>query len=270
VLKAAHRLQNVRSRVLIRAMWSVLKLTAGLLLMAILVPMAVVVLVPLLPWRWVRLRISNRFGTILGKSIMWISRCPLIIEGREGIGSGQPAIYAGNHTSIFDTFLSIWLSPTGTVGVAKKEIIYYPLFGLAWLLSGNLSIDRSDPSRAKSSLEGLAQIVREKKLHIFMWPEGRRSKDGRLLPFKKGVVHLAIETRLPIVPMVITGAHRAWAKASLRLRSVPIKVSFLPPIDTRSWDEQHLDEHLEELRRAFLAVLPPDQQPGEEMNLAAA
>jgi 1-acyl-sn-glycerol-3-phosphate acyltransferase len=249
---------------------SALKLAGGLIVLAVLVPIALAILIPLLPWRWMRLRLSNRMGTICGSAIMWVSRCPITIEGRERISTERPVIYAGNHTSIYDTFLSIWLSPTGTVGVAKKEIVYYPFFGLAWLLSGNLSIDRSDPERAKTSLSKLARIVREKGLHLFMWPEGRRSRDGRLLPFKKGIVHLAIETKLPIVPMVIQGAHRAWAKASLTLRKVPIKVTFLPPIDTLAWTEDTVDEHLAELRRAFTSVLPADQQPIDDMDLIAA
>jgi 1-acyl-sn-glycerol-3-phosphate acyltransferase len=249
---------------------SVVKLAGGIVLLAVLVPIALALLIPLLPWRWTRVRLSNSLGMICGSGIMWLSRCPLTVEGRERISSDRPAIYAGNHTSIYDTFLSIWLSPVGTVGVAKKEIVYYPLFGLAWLLSGNLSIDRSDPERAKKSLSMLARVVRERRLHLFMWPEGRRSHDGRLLPFKKGIIHLAIETKLPIVPMVIQGAHRAWAKATLSLRKVPIKVTFLPPIDTRGWSEDRIDEHLETVRRAFIGVLPPDQQPIDDVDFEAA
>lgn len=249
---------------------SVFKLTTGLVFLAILVPCCAVILLALLPWRWTRLKLSNHLGTICGRSIMWISGCPITVEGRERISPDRPVIYAGNHTSIYDTFLSIWLSPTGTVGVAKKEIIYYPFFGLAWLLSGNLSIDRSDPERAKKSLSELAVIVKEKRLHICMWPEGRRSHDGRLLPFKKGIVHLAIETKLPIVPMVIQGAHRAWAKASFTLRRVPIKVTFLPAIETLGWTEDTIDQHLEEIRKAFIAVLPADQQPIDDIDLVTA
>jgi 1-acyl-sn-glycerol-3-phosphate acyltransferase len=248
---------------------SMIRLAAGLAIMAVLVLIALAILVPLLPWRWTRLRICNRFGSVLGSAIMWVLGCPLRFEGREAISSDRPVIYAANHTSIYDTFLSIWLSPTGTVGVAKKEIIYYPFFGLAWLLSGNLSIDRSNPERARASLNALAKVVRRERLHVFMWPEGKRSRDGRLQPFKKGIAHLAIETGLPIVPMVIEGAHRAWAKASLTLRSVPITVTFLPPIDTSDWDEQHIEQHLEELKRAFLAALPEAQRP-QTLELAAA
>lgn len=242
---------------------SPVRLLVGLLVLAVLVPIALLILIPLLPWRWTRLRISNHLGTCLGWTIMKVSGCPLELVGREAISSERRALYVGNHTSIYDTFLSIWLAPTGTVGVAKKQIIYYPFFGLAWLLSGNLSIDRSNPERAIASLEDLARVVDENRLSIFMWPEGHRSKDGRLLPFKKGAAYLALRTRLPIIPVVIEGAHRAWPKGSLALTPARIRVTFLPAIDTAEWTEDHLARHLEEVREAFIGALPPEQRPLE-------
>ena len=94
-----------------------------------------------------------------------------------------------------------------------------------------------------------------------MFPEGTRSSDGRLRALKKGIVHLAIHTRLPIVPVVTTGAHRAWGKGSLRLRKAPIKVAFLDRIPTDDWSEDRIEEHLETIRQALLSALPADQQP---------
>jgi 1-acyl-sn-glycerol-3-phosphate acyltransferase len=94
-----------------------------------------------------------------------------------------------------------------------------------------------------------------------MWPEGTRSKDGRLLPLKKGFVHLAIQTGLPIAPVVTTGAHRAMEKSSLRVRKVPIHIKFLPTIDTSNWGLETVDKHVEQLRQAFIDALPADQRP---------
>jgi 1-acyl-sn-glycerol-3-phosphate acyltransferase len=94
-----------------------------------------------------------------------------------------------------------------------------------------------------------------------MWPEGTRSRDGRLLPFKKGIVHLALQTGLPIVPVVVQGAHRAWEKNTIRLHRVPIAVRALPAIDTSTWSLDRVEQHLAELESAFLEVLPAEQQP---------
>lgn len=220
-----------------------------------------ILLIPLLPWRIRRIQLTNHMGTLLGSGILKISGCPLTIRGRELLHRDRPAIYIGNHTSVYDAFSSIWLSPVGTVGVAKKQIIYYPFYGLAWLLSGHLTLDRGNTDKAKASMRAMGEFVRKNRLHVFMWPEGTRSKSGRLLPFKKGVVHLALQTGLPIVPMVTSGAHKAWGKKTLLLKRTPIHIQFLPAIDTSRWSEATLDTHVEELYQAFLGALPADQQP---------
>lgn len=250
---------------------SVLRLSVGLVFTGVVVLTGVVLLIPIIPWHERRIRLSNHLGTVLGRGIMWISGCTVTVRGTENIVEGRPVIFAGNHTSIFDAFTSIWLSPLGTVGVAKKQIIYYPFYGAAWLLAGHLTVDRGNTKKAKASMQRMGDFVRAKGLSLFMWPEGTRSRNGRLLPFKKGVVHLALQTGLPIVPMVTAGAHRAWKKATLfTLKSVPIDITFLPAIDTSDWSEDRIDEHLEELRAAFAAALPAEQRPADPVKLAAA
>ena len=233
----------------------------GLIYLGIVFPASMALMVPMLPWRLARIRFTNTLGTIAGAGTMKISGCPLEIVGHEKLSADKPYIYAANHTSVYDAFTSIWLSPPWTVGVAKREIVYYPFYGLAWLLSGHLRIDRVNTDRGKASLRRLAEFVRRNGLHIYMFPEGTRSSDGRLRRFKKGVIHLAIQTRLPIMPVVTTGAQRAWGKGTLLIKRTPIKVEFLDPIPTDDWSEDRIDEHVETIRSAMLAALPPEQQP---------
>ncbi len=243
----------------------------GLVYMLVTVTIAVILLLPLLPWRIRRIHFTNFYGTVLGSGILRISGCKVSVSGQEHVHASKPAIYAGNHTSIFDAFTSIWLSPTGTVGVAKKEILYYPFYGLTWVLAGHLLVDRGRTDTAKAGLRKMGDFVRKSGLHIFMWPEGTRARDGRLLPFKKGVVHLALQTGLPIVPMVTVGAHKAWIKGSMLLRKVPIEIKFLPPVDTSHWKEETLDEHVQELYQLFVEALPEDMRPTEsDASLAVA
>jgi 1-acyl-sn-glycerol-3-phosphate acyltransferase len=247
-----------------------IRLGVGLVFLGTIVIVGILCLIPLIPWRERRIKLTNAFGTFAGSGIMRISGCDVTVRGREHVAADRPAIYAGNHTSIYDAFTSIWLSPSGTVGVAKKEIIYYPFYGIGWLLAGHLTIDRSRTDEAKASMRKLGEFVKAKSLHLFMWPEGRRSQDGRLAPFKKGLIHMAIQTGLPIVPMVTRGAHLAWKKATLTLEKVPIDITFLPPIDTSGWTEERIEEHVAELRKVFLDALPPEQQPLPEIVPAQA
>jgi 1-acyl-sn-glycerol-3-phosphate acyltransferase len=147
------------------------------------------------------------------------------------------------------------------VGIAKKSVVFYPVFGLLYLMSGHLRIDRKNSKAAVASMKKIAPLIRDKKLSIYMWPEGTRSRDGRLRPFKKGVVHLAVQTGLPVVPMVVKGAHRAWPATSYTLRPSPIEVEFLPAVKTDDWTVETIDEHVAHLHGLFANALPEDQKP---------
>ena len=151
--------------------------------------------------------------------------------------------------------------PPGTVGIAKKEIIYYPFYGQIWFLSGHLIIDRSSRENSVGALKKLAAYMHRKRLSVLLWPEGTRSRDGRLQAFKKGFAHIALQTRLPIVPMVITGAHKAWEKGRLGFRPVPITIRFLPAIDTSGWNLETIEQHIADVRQAFIDALPVEQRP---------
>jgi 1-acyl-sn-glycerol-3-phosphate acyltransferase len=220
------------------------------------------ILIALLPWRVARIKACNVFGSTVGRAVYFCSGCSLNVKGRELVDFSKPAIYISNHTSVLDIFIGIWQSPMGTVGIAKESIIYYPLFGQIYHLSGHLRIDRSNPRAAIKSMKSLAGYVNKHGLSIFMWPEGTRARDGRLMPFKKGIGHLALKTGLPIVPMVVKGAHKAWEKNTLALRKVNIEVEFLPAVDTSDWRSANLAEKLAEVNESFVKVLPPDQHPG--------
>lgn len=235
---------------------SLLRLTVGFVCTGVLVMLMMPVLVVLLPWRVARIRVTNAFGSAIGRSVMWCTGCRVTVEGTENIGADRPAIYAGNHTSILDAFTTIWLTPRGTVGVAKKEVFYYPFYGQAWWLAGHVFLDRGRTEKAKAALGKTSDFLREKGLHVCILPEGTRSPTGKLLPFKKGIVHLALATKLPIVPMVTVGLENVWKKGALRVQPADVKIVFLPPISTEGWTEDRVDEHLEELRAHFVRTLP--------------
>jgi 1-acyl-sn-glycerol-3-phosphate acyltransferase len=241
-----------------------LKLSVGVVFMAITATAHALVLLVLAPSRNLRIRSCNLWGWFVGRACVALTGCTLTVRGREHLDGARPAIYISNHTSALDIFLGIWQAPLGTVGVAKKEVVRYPFFGQLYCLSGHLRVDRGHTDRAIASMRELAAITRAHHLSIWMWPEGTRSPDGRLLPFKKGLYHLAVETGLPIVPVVVSGAHHSWPKGQQVLRAVPIDMEVLPALDTSHWAARPVDEVLAELRDLFAAHLPEDQRPAPE------
>ncbi|KAL3508494.1 hypothetical protein ACH5RR_027895 [Cinchona calisaya] len=217
------------------------------------------IMLVLFPWSNQRIRQGNIYGHVTGRLLMWILRNPIKIEGTEY--ADERAIYISNHASPIDIILIMWLTPTGTVGIAKKEIIFYPLFGQLYVLANHLRIDRCNPSSAIESMKKAAHAIVKNNLSLIIFPEGTRSKDGHLLPFKKGFVHLALQTRRPIVPIVLTGTHRAWRKGSLHVRPAPLSVKYLPPIRTDDWTADRIDEYVEMVHDGYVKNLPESQRP---------
>lgn len=237
-----------------------------LVVMLFSIPYIFVVLL-LLPWRKARIKMGNRYGKIIGPTVTRITGTRPTIHNKERLEGQKPAIYVTNHSSELDPFLAMWMCPMGGCGIAKKSIGRVPFFGWAYRLSGHLLIDRSNREKAIASMSEVSDIVRQHKLSIWIWPEGTRARDGRLLPFKKGFAHLAISTGLPIVPVVTHNAHKRWPSRSLRMYPGPLEVDVLPSIDTSNWSTDTLEEHIRQVRQVFIDTLDPSQHPD---NLAPA
>lgn len=245
-----------------------LRFVTGCLVMAISVVIQFILLLFVTPFLLVRIKACNYWGHVVGPLMMKVAGSPINWVGKEKLSGAPPAIYVSNHTSTIDIFLGIWIAPVGTVGVAKKEIVYVPFFGQLYWLSGHLRLDRSNRERAIESMRALAETVANNGLSIYIWPEGTRSSDGRLMKFKKGAFHLALQTKLPIIPIVVHGAHKCWEPKKFRIHPAPVQVEVLDPVDTSAWTEANLEEHMSEVRRLFIANLPEEQRPLDERPAA--
>lgn len=222
--------------------------TAGYVLLCLL----------LLPWRVVRIQAGNLYGKVVGRSVQWIVGIRPEIHRFEVVERSRPAIYVMNHCSTIDMWIGMWLCPYRGCGIAKKEIVRIPIFGLAYLASGHLLVDRGNRGRAIASMKQVADIVAKHRLSIWMWPEGTRSRDGKMRGLKKGFAHLAIATKLPIVPVVAHSADTYW-KGTWSITPGTVQLEILDPIDTSEWTTEHLDEHISEVKAAFTRVLEARQ-----------
>jgi 1-acyl-sn-glycerol-3-phosphate acyltransferase len=240
---------------MLRTLNSLWRVVVGFVFLGIGTTLVILVLLLLLPWRVLRIKVCNFYGKTVGRGITFLAGARPRIHNRERLNGSMPAIYVANHASTLDAFLCIWLCPYGGCGVLKKEIVKVPFYGWLAPLSGHLLIDRSDRERAVEALKQTAALVKAHKLGIWIMPEGTRSRDGNLLPFKKGFVHLAIATGLPVVPVVIHGAHRNWEKGKLSLSSMDLDIDVLAPVDTTSWREDTSGEHAESIRAQFAEAL---------------
>lgn len=218
-------------------------------------------LLVLLPFRVARIKVCNFYGKVVGRSITWLAGVTPKVAHHERINASMPAIYVSNHTSMLDLFVGIWLCPYGGCGVLKKEVARVPFFGQFALLSGHLLIDRFNKERAVEALATTAELVKKNRLGIWILPEGTRSKNGHLLPFKKGFVHLAIATGFPVVPVIVHGAHKNWEKGTMRFVPMTIDIEVLPAIDTTTWKEETAGAHADAVHALFAERLHDDQKP---------
>ncbi len=238
-----------------------IRIVVGLSVLGFAATLQTMILLLLLPSRIARIRSCVVFERLVGYPCAWLSGCYLTVSGKEHLDGRRPAIYVLNHTSAADLFIALRLMPGSAVGIVKKEIVRYPFFGQMYLLTGHLRVDRSNRDAAVVSMQALGKLVRRHKLSIIMAPEGTRSRDSRLLPIKKGLVHLALQTGLPVVPIVVQGAHKAWRSDSLAVLGAQVRVDVLPAVSTSHWTEETTDEAAKEIHAIFSRALPPDQKP---------
>jgi 1-acyl-sn-glycerol-3-phosphate acyltransferase len=181
------------------------------------------------------------------------------VEGIENVPPGT-CIFASNHTSNADGPVIVGALPRRIAILAKKSLFTAPLIGTAFKQAHFVPLDRSKPERAKASVDLAAKYVRE-GTSFLIFPEGTRSKDGRLGQFKGGSFLLAIEGGAMVVPVACIGAHRIIPKGSLSIHPGEATVRFCKPIDASAYRPEERAKLAERVRAAIAEALPPDQRP---------
>jgi 1-acyl-sn-glycerol-3-phosphate acyltransferase len=150
------------------------------------------------------------------------------LRGSEHLPDG-PFILMSNHQSGFDILSLIAAIPRRIYWIAKKELFDIPLLGPSMRRGGYIPLDRSDGRKALKSMENAAAIIRQGS-SVVMFPEGTRTRDGLLLPFKRGGFILAARAGVPVIPVTINGSGRVNPGGLLRLYSGNITLTIHPPI----------------------------------------
>ncbi len=146
----------------------------------------------------------------------------------ESVKNIGPVIYVANHQNSYDVFTMANAVQTSTVSVGKKSLKWIPIFGQMYWLTGNILIDRNNTSKAMGFINLTATKIKEKKLSIWIFPEGTRSKGRGLLPFKTGAFRTAALANVPIVP--ICASNQVGTIELGRWNNGKIIIEFLDPI----------------------------------------
>jgi 1-acyl-sn-glycerol-3-phosphate acyltransferase len=154
----------------------------------------------------------HRMGRFWAGLHLKVSGVKVVVEGLENIKK-PPYVFMCNHQSALDIYTLLAFLPLSFKWVAKRQLFRIPFIGWSMNRAGYISIDRENPREALKSIEEAAGKIRE-GMNIIIFPEGTRSLDGKLLPFKKGGFTLALRAMVPIVPIGIYGTSRLQPKGS--------------------------------------------------------
>lgn len=186
-----------------------------------------------------------------GPGLLWAGGAKLEVIGAENADPRRPTIYASNHQSTIDIPALFTAIPVDLRFVCKKELKYVPFIGWYLTLGKHVFVDRKNRSQSIASMEEAGRRIRS-GINIIIYPEGTRSPDGRILPFKRGAFAVALKARVPICPVTVELSGKLMPKSSWNITPGPIRVKIGPPIDTTKFAEDDREGLARVVRNAII------------------
>ena len=159
------------------------------------------------------------------------------IIGLKNLDSLKNYIFAANHSSSLDIPLMLGYIPFWIVPISKIELKWIPFLGWAMQMAGHVFVDRRDHERAMISISRIKESLLKTPRSILLFPEGSRTNDGQIKPFKSGGLSLGISTGMPIVPVAIIGTFESLGKESTSFKNNLLTVRIGSPINTDEYIE---------------------------------
>jgi len=209
-------------------------------------------------------RLVHRYAAVpWAKVILWVCGVRVKVEGLGNLDVHVPRIYLSNHQSAFDIFALLAHLPVHFKFILKQELMKIPVLGLAMRGARYIAIDRADSRKALKSMKEAAQRVR-KGASVLIFPEGTRSKDGRLQPFKKGGFHLALMSGCDLVPIAIHNSREINPKGSFRIKKGAFKMRIGESIRIDGYSRKDLDRLIAQTREAMISLMPAGEEGAEK------
>lgn len=183
-----------------------------------------------------------------------ISRTKVEVNGQENVIKNGPQIFASNHQSIYDILMLAGYLPVQFRWLAKKELFHIPFMGWHMSRVGYIKIDRSNMRQAALSFRKAAEKIKG-GVSVVIFPEGTRSTDGKLQPFKPGLFSLASHSGVPIVPISISGSKDIVRKGSFRVNRGKIRMAIGKPIDVSKYQKKSKTKLMQKVSEAIAANL---------------
>lgn len=209
-----------------------------------------ILLVPILLFCYLKrcdqLIISIGKGALrLGQKILGIR---VAVAGLDRINKKTPYVFMSNHLSLIDGPMLFMLIPQAIRVILKKEVFKVPIIGQAMRQVEFIPVDRKAMKGGKASIDLASRMIREKEFSFLIFPEGTRSRDGNLQPFKRGGFFLALAGQVPVVPVSIEGSYELMPKGAFFAKRGRVEVTFHPPVSVQGFDRQSLPRLIDKVR----------------------
>lgn len=175
------------------------------------------------------------------------------VTGLENVDPGRSYVIVSNHLSLYDSPLLVRYLPLSVRFLAKRELFKIPVMGGYMGRTGHVPIDRSNPRAALTSMAEASRLVQEHGSSILIYPEGTRSMDGTLQPFKDGAALLAIKAGLPMLPVAVVGTEKILPAKGVVINSGDIELRIGEPVETEGKFRAELTETVHAKVAALLA-----------------
>jgi len=181
------------------------------------------------------------------------------VEGLEHVPACA-CVFVANHASNIDPMVMIPALPRRVGILVKQELFRIPIFGRAMRVADFVPVDRGDRESRSSAVSAAAESLKRGTSYV-VFAEGTRSPDGRMRPFKRGAVTMAIEAGVPIVPVTLIGTHQLLPKGKSIVAPGDATVHFGPPVDASAYTMEQRSELVARVESIVASALPPDQLP---------
>ena len=185
------------------------------------------------------------------------------IIGRDALDPARAYIFMSNHASNLDPPIQIPLIPRRTSVMVKKELFKTPILGRAMRMGALVPVDRGNREAGIEAVTEAKKVI-EQGISMTIYVEGKRSFDGKLLPFKKGPFYLAMECGVPVVPVTIVGTYEAMPKKRFAIKAGTVKVIFHSPIEPKDFGDR--DALMEKVRATIESALPEKYRQGSSVT----
>jgi 1-acyl-sn-glycerol-3-phosphate acyltransferase len=203
------------------------------------------------------IRVHSYIAVPWAKVILWISGVRVDVHGIENIDPARPRIYLVNHQSFFDIFVLLAKLKVHFKFLLKHELMRIPIFGFTMRRARYISIDRENPRKAIQSMNEAAERIKA-GASVVVFPEGTRSLDGGLQPFKRGGFHLALKAGCDVVPVTLEGSHKIAKKGSLRINPTNVTMTIGEAIPLKGYNKKNMAEIMTRVHGVMRSQLGQD------------